>query len=358
MPSILPNENIKKWLVIGAGPAGIAAVGKLLDAGLNPMEIGWVDPAFKGGDLGEKWRPVSSNTKVGLFLKFLNACQSFHYSSCPIDFKINHLLPTSTCLLDDIADPLQWVTNELTRQVQAFKTTATRLKFHPAQWEIETRKGKIFAHNVILAIGAEPISLSLAGPPIISIEEMIDLEKLKQVCTKDDIVAVFGNSHTAIIALYNLVAIGAKVINFYRSPLKYAIYYDHGILFDNTGLKGYSAEWARQYIEGERPLNLERMSVTDNRFKECFATCTKVIYAVGFKRRESITISPPYNELKYNESTGVIGPRLFGLGFAFPQGKFDQIGNYEHNVGLWKFMSYLEEVLPIWLQPQERVSKL
>jgi len=52
------------WTVIGAGPAGIAAVGRLLDQGIAPEKIAWVDPAFAGGDLGQRWRSVSSNTHV------------------------------------------------------------------------------------------------------------------------------------------------------------------------------------------------------------------------------------------------------------------------------------------------------
>ena len=59
------------WTVIGAGPAGIAAVGKLLDHGIAPEEIAWLDPAFSAGDLGAKWRSVSSNTQVGFFLSYL-----------------------------------------------------------------------------------------------------------------------------------------------------------------------------------------------------------------------------------------------------------------------------------------------
>jgi cation diffusion facilitator CzcD-associated flavoprotein CzcO len=56
------------WTVIGAGPAGIAAVGKLLDRGIADKDIAWIDPAFAAGDIGAKWRSVSSNTKVGTFL--------------------------------------------------------------------------------------------------------------------------------------------------------------------------------------------------------------------------------------------------------------------------------------------------
>ena len=114
--AFLSNKEIKEWVIIGAGPAGIATVGKLLDKGINPRDIGWIDPVFKVGDLGEKWRPVSSNTKVGLFLKFLNACGSFCYQDCPIDFKLNHLPLDGTCLLHDIAEPLQWVSDHLKKK--------------------------------------------------------------------------------------------------------------------------------------------------------------------------------------------------------------------------------------------------
>ena len=52
--------KVFKWAIIGAGPAGIAAIGKLLDIGTAPKDILWVDPAFNVGDLGDKWAPVSS----------------------------------------------------------------------------------------------------------------------------------------------------------------------------------------------------------------------------------------------------------------------------------------------------------
>jgi hypothetical protein len=60
------------WAVIGAGPAGIAAVGRLLDHGIAAEQIAWIDPGFAAGDLGPKWRPVSSNTIAETFLSFLN----------------------------------------------------------------------------------------------------------------------------------------------------------------------------------------------------------------------------------------------------------------------------------------------
>lgn len=54
-----------------------------------------------------------------------------------------------------------------------------------------------------------------------------------------------------------------KVINFYRSPCCYAIEMDDWILFDNTGLKGQSASWARENIDGVLPPNLIRYNVSE-----------------------------------------------------------------------------------------------
>jgi cation diffusion facilitator CzcD-associated flavoprotein CzcO len=68
-----------EWIVVGAGPAGIAAVGKLIDHGISPKKIGWIDPDFQVGDLGKKWSQVSSNTTVDLFIRFLKNCKAFSY---------------------------------------------------------------------------------------------------------------------------------------------------------------------------------------------------------------------------------------------------------------------------------------
>jgi cation diffusion facilitator CzcD-associated flavoprotein CzcO len=62
-----------RFAVIGAGPAGIATVGQLLDAGIPSDEIAWIDSHFAVGDFGMLWRNVPSNTRVSLFMRFLLA---------------------------------------------------------------------------------------------------------------------------------------------------------------------------------------------------------------------------------------------------------------------------------------------
>jgi cation diffusion facilitator CzcD-associated flavoprotein CzcO len=58
------TESCKEWVVVGAGPAGIAAVGQLLSAHVDPQKITWLDPGFKVGDFGTTWKRVVSNTGV------------------------------------------------------------------------------------------------------------------------------------------------------------------------------------------------------------------------------------------------------------------------------------------------------
>ncbi|MFZ0226602.1 MAG: FAD/NAD(P)-binding protein, partial [Mycobacterium sp.] len=147
-----------EWTVVGAGPAGAAAVGKLLDHGIAPERIAWIDPAFAGGDLGGKWRAVSSNTKVGTFLSYLNESAAFRFASAP-PTPLGDLDPDETCDLGLIADPLVWIIEHLRERVAVFQTTATALSLERRQWIIETQQGELSSTNVILAVGAVPKKL-------------------------------------------------------------------------------------------------------------------------------------------------------------------------------------------------------
>lgn len=344
------KSEVFDWLVIGAGPAGIAAVGKLLDLKIPRDRICWLDPAFRVGDLGEKWHNVPSNTKVELFLRFLNNCRSFRYKECKEEFQINELSPDDTCLLKIIADPLQWVTDHLTSVVHTIQEEAVALNLEGGSWEVNTRSSLIRAKKVVLCIGAETKLLPFAHPSVIPLEIALNPTKLAQEINSQDVVGVFGSSHSAILVLSNLLQLNPKMVhNFYRSPHIYAIELADWILFDNVGLKGFAAKWARQYLDGTLPQNLNRCLTSDKTFEEVLALCNKVIYAVGFERRKTPVLEQ-FPNANYQETTGIIAPGLFGLGIAYPQAQFDPFGNREYQVGLWKFMAYLNTLLPIWIK--------
>lgn len=337
------------WTVIGAGPAGTAAVGKLLDQGVAPEKIAWIDPAFAGGDLGGKWRSVSSNTQVGLFLSYLNDSAAFRFSSAP-PMPLQEVDPQETCALALIADPLVWIIEHLRERVQVFQTTATALSLERRQWRIETQQHELASKNVILAVGAVPKKLSYPHLDEIPLEVALDPEKLAQQSLENATVAVFGSSHSTMIALPNLLRhpVG-RVINFYRSPLRYAVYLDDWILFDDTGLKGQAAAWARENIDGVHPERLERCWIASPGFAEKIAACDRVIYTVGFERR-ALPVTKQWGQLDYNPVNGILAPGLFGLGVAFPEFATDPHGYGQYRVGLKKFMDHLNAVLPLWLR--------
>lgn len=334
-----------EWCVVGAGPAGIAVVGKLIDSGVKGKDILWIDPAFEVGDLGEKWRAVSSNTSVKLFLMYLKACKAFNFEDAP-HFNLKELPSEKTCLLQEIAEPLMWVTDQLKQQVSSLQAEVSSLEMENGFWVLKTESDVIQAKSVILATGAEPRKLSFPNLKEIPLEKALVSSHLPDLT--GETVAVFGSSHSAMIAVKNILESSAKkVINFYRSPLKFAVFFDDWTLFDNTGLKGETATWVRQCIHGNCPDNLKRVLTSDTDFSKILSQCQSVVYAVGFDQRV-----PPkahqIGKLVYNQSNGIIAPGLFGLGIGFPQRVEDRYGNVESSVGLWKFMKYLEEILPLW----------
>lgn len=338
------------WIVIGAGPAGIAALGKLLDRGILPSKIGWMDPYFTVGDFGRKWSQVPSNTRVGLFNTFLKGCNAFKFQDRPEKFHLEALNPEENCLLQHIAEPLQWITDHLKQRVQVFQSMAMALRLFNNHWEVKTKEKSVFAKNVILAIGSEPKTLSYPEIEAIPLETAFNPQKLSQSIAAQDTIAIFGSSHSAVLALANVLSLKPKsVINFYRSPHRYAIFLEDWILYDDTGLKGFAAEWAKKHLDGSMPGNLHRISVTDHTFNESLALCNKAIYAVGFEKRK-LPVLEQYENLDYDDKTGIIAPGLFGIGIAFPQAKLSPLGHLDHRVGLWKFMDYLNSILPIWIK--------
>lgn len=343
-------KNHFKWTVIGAGPAGIAAVGQLIDHKVSPNKIAWIDPSFTVGDFGNKWRKVPSNTKVSLFIKFLQACDAFQYKQCQKNFPIHELDPDKTCELHYMVEPLQWITSQLKNQVQSEPDWVKHLKRSKNSWEIELDNQSIHSDNVILAIGAEPKTISFdIDRPLIPLEIALDPTQLSAICHKKNKIAVFGSSHSAILIIRNLLETTnvGEVINFYQSPLRYAIYLENEILFDDSGLKGTTADWARENIDGMLPKKLTRVLSTAENINQYLTKCTHAIHAVGFNKRTLSIQDMPH--LHHNDSTGVIAPGLFGVGIAFPEAKQNHLGNLEYRVGLWKFMEYIKRVMPGWL---------
>lgn len=345
------SNRSSEWAVIGAGPAGIAAVGQLIDNGVDAKDILWIDPKFKVGDFGQYWTSVSSNTVVQLFHNFLSHCKSFEYDKRQKQFALDDLPPEETCKLSYMVEPLAFVTKQIQKQVNCVENSVEKLHLYDRKWHMTMVDQEIYSSkNVILATGAVPRSMpETEGVKTIHIYDALDTAKLAKKVDTNDRVAVFGASHSAVILLRELLDLGVReVINFYREPLRFAVPLDDWILFDDTGLKGTTAVWARENLNGKLPERLRRVISNDENVTQTLPLCTKAIYAVGFTPRSPII--EDYPNYKYCPYNGIIAPGLFGVGIGFPESKTDRYCNTELRVGLWKFISYLDRSVPLWLR--------
>lgn len=336
------------WTIIGAGPAGIAAVGKLCDLNIKGENILWIDPDFQGGDLGKLWRNISSNTTVERFLRYCNYYESFKWSELTNNIELSKLPPDETCLLTYPADALLAISDILQQKVTAkhdWVNSIIRDDHHG--WMIKSKEGVFKSKNIILTQGSEPSQLNITdSPQIRSFVDAIDPERLKTCFDKSHTYAVFGASHSAIIILENLINLGAKkIINFYRHPCKYAVDMGDWILYDDTGLKGKAALWAKQHIDGQIPENMLRVESTKDNIQRYLPQCDEVIYATGFHRRDSIHIDGA-DIHQYDAKTGKIAPGLYGYGIAYPEEYMTPIGEIEYRVGLSKFVEYIDTMQP------------
>ncbi|ORY35903.1 pyridine nucleotide-disulfide oxidoreductase-domain-containing protein [Naematelia encephala] len=177
-----------------------------------------------------------------------------------------------------------------------------------------------------------------------------------------------------------------SILNFRRRPNKYAEYRQDGIIWDNTGLKGSTAEWAKINLDNEvesesRPEThtdtgkiepvLRQVDLGDNEssiYAEHLPKCTHIIYAIGYESSPlpALYLGPPSasrridQDIEFdmhssgftcdlkdgNENVRVKG--LFGAGIAFPEQVKDPQGHVEAAVGLAKFFKFTQRVKGDW----------
>lgn len=339
-----------KWAIIGAGPAGLAATGILIDFGIDAHDIILFDPQFKAGDFGSLWGEVYSNTSVKLFLDFLTSIKSFKFNNHHrTTFELENLPKNGFCQLKKAAEPIEYVSQQLRNSVASVQEIVNSIYIHHGAWSLKTKNQTFRSEKVILATGSTPRTLNHDGVEEIKLEYALNPNKLHTSINGDDTVAVFGSSHSSMIIIKNLLESGVKkVINFYLSPHRYAIDMGDWTLYDNTGLKGNTAKWVRENISKQCHHQVERFISNDNNLKKHMPRCNKAVYAIGFKRRELNAGDIPLDH--YDKTNGIIAPGLFGVGIAYPQMKVDPFGNSELSVGLYKFMNDLRDVMPLWIK--------
>lgn len=352
LPYSLPKTITTNWLIVGAGPAGLCVIGVLLDIGVDPQQITWIDPEFTLGRLGAYYGNVTANSTAKEFIKFLNACACFQECSGPTIESLKQIEALNQFpLLQAIIEPLQCITRHLCKKVKSIQTSMTTLNFEHSHWKVNTTSRDVInAQHVILATGSHPKTLSYKTEQVIPLDIALDPQNLREIITKDDIVAVVGDSHSAVLLLKFLSEMPVKhIYNLYKNPFIYASNFDGWLINGTTGLKGIAAEWARTILENNPPANLTRLKSTPSLLEYMLAQCTKTIYAIGFERNELPAINNTTTIEHYNPTNGLIAPRLFGIGIAFPEQRLNQYGDKETRIGLDSFMDYAHRLVPQWV---------
>lgn len=346
-----------EWLIVGAGPAGIMSTGLLHDLGVSYDAIAWSDPEFNVGRMGEYYQTVPANNNVGQFINFINACQTFDECAAPSLQKLRDTDPEVFPELGTIVKPLQDITQYLREKVKSYEGFIKNLHFEQGLWHAEVNNTYFTARNVILAIGSHPKELSLENTNVIPLDYALDRYTLAHYLKDNETIGVFGSSHSAILILKFLTDLKAhRVMNFYRSNLVYAVDMGEWVLNAANGLKGETASWAREILEKNPPQSLIKIHSNQQNCDDFLPFCDKVIYAVGYEQNES-PLTHEQTPIQYDPHTGIIAPRLFGIGVAFPE-LHNNHGQEEYRIGLTSFMEYAQRILLDWIKNTPRSHRL
>lgn len=383
-------------IVVGGGPAGIAVLGNLLKKLPPEKRIAWVDPHFDGGRINPRYREVPSNTKVELFLKYARGVGPLNHivQTTPTPNAVTALeeLPQDeTCSLSYAGDLLKMLSDGLRShdRVEPCYGIVSEASRQNEEWSLtvnDSTSGKAVAKYtaplVAYCTGSFPTTIPLPtapgsnSPALLDLDTVLKPSALSEHIPKDKpvTVGVIGASHSAILVLMNLCKLAQTTHGhlgvrwFSRSPsLHYAVYKDGWILYDNTGLKGKAAQFAREQLDGDRLHTSEagaiisRVDCSGGAWAEREAmlrdlpACDYVVQAIGFTRAE--LPAGMDREMEYDHETGGfvdaksrdVVPGLFGAGIAFPARVVDPVGNVEYAVGFYKFMKFLKKVVPTWV---------
>ncbi|KAJ5577837.1 uncharacterized protein N7459_006801 [Penicillium hispanicum] len=385
-------------VVVGAGPAGVAVVGNLLERQLGT--IAWVDPTFEAGRVERKYREVPSNTKVSFFQSYATAVQPFRTvienTRHPSAFStIAKLDQDKTCHLHYAADMVRGLTDGLTKMEQVYAcrgfVTAADLRSgssNASQWTVRVKRDdspdelEIETARLILCTGSHPTNLPVPVPGLdiecLDLDIVLKPSELAEILPSERplSIAVVGASHSAILALLNLVQLARsshpqlRIKWFTRHPLRYAEFMDGWILRDNTGLKGLAADFARTQLEDDALSTSPAGEVLTKidcaggearelaQYRQHLPGCSHIVQAVGFTRdplpqlaRNGGALSMEFDHESgrfHERGDGPVIPGLYGAGIAFPERVVDPHGNVEYAVGFFKFMKFLKRVCPTW----------
>lgn len=320
--------NPKKICILGCGATGLLLLYNLERQGVSPNQIIVIDPHFCGGDLGQKWCCVESNTRWEQLLQAVPYPGDLpsRWSSLPVD---------SPCPLRHYVDYLCEIVKPFLLKCELHSTYATKADQQNNKWKISLKgqSHEIEADIILVATGSEPKHLDLPFPSI-PLSIALDNEKIHQFVKPGDHILVFGTAHSATLIVKNLLGCGATVTNFYATPKPF-YFDDEG---DYDGLKQEAAKIARQILQKELPVTLVSIQDMGGIIRHTKHS-SGVVYAIGFEPRNPIGLKD------YDGETGQLKgvSNAWGFGIAYPNRAPDGI---HWDVSIPAFQAHIQKQMP------------
>lgn len=376
LATVISRPSAYDAVVVGAGPGGLTCASNLLDQGLS--KICMVDPSFTAGRINEKYREVPSNTKTGMLTQWATGTSTFMriIESSPQPNPYDRLLSfdqNKGCILGDAVEVAKMLSDGLRRdpRVDSLLGRVGLISKDGKMWDLPEHDIK--AKRVVLAHGSHPKRHNLADHyphlTVLDLDTCLKPSDLRHAVPPGSRVGVIGSSHSAVLALKNLYELdGVSAISFYRSALRYAVYKDGWILYDNTGLKEIAADWAREVLAAKdlaprlRRVDLKADGRPEKQIYDAeLKDCTHLVSAIGFEMNPppQVQVHGRVTEPAFDPVTGKFFRAkeerdyldgLFGAGIAYPEHVTDRAGNVESAVGWFKFMNFVKRVAPEWLE--------
>ncbi len=359
-----------------------------------------------------KFGEVPSNTKTNRLVAYFQSSRTFlelladpTLGACSAWQYMLSYPPTECCAFGYTAQVLEHITRGLLRRVPHRRTVVTECRQVTLDslnevsnsdqgWHLSLADSTtVRTARVMFATGCTPATQNYhvsadqsqhstdqsRDPTVIPLESTFNATELTRVIQQHTRVAVIGSSHSALLALMNVVRLidqglyQGEVWLVHRSPLKFMTPLPNGdALHFYDGLKGPVGDWSRdQLLAGKCP-RTRVVTLPDDTCQTWHRTLqqvTGVIYAVGYGR----TPLPPLwchvsdewtlvddTQLRHDFDTyqllhpRVTLPGLFGLGVAFPARHVDSTGHVQAAIGLPNFMNAAIANYRLWLGSESR----
>jgi len=378
-----------EYTVVGAGPSGIIAIVRILEKLFQDTQncieacrlakkVCWIDDHFSVGAFGQQWKNVPGNTTAAkyqtVYKEMYTILKLYGISKPSFQFELDLEEAHYTSLLKTAAEPLLWMTEQLMKIITPIKGKATKAISSNDGLEIDiqtkTQYEKIHSKKCILAIGGEAKIVSTMPThqkhKIIPLEIALDLILLNKFIEAHPAllkrcILVQGSSHSAALAVWNLLACGATVKQIMNKPYNYYRSQKNPdgttrVYYENDGLKGKVAEFTLALESGKIFADKWSCEIHEHANSKDFSTYDFVIFAIGLQPVNSLTINEiPSSALSYNLHTSETRiPGVFVVGAGYPLLASDG----SKNVGISKFWPDMGKAASTWHEKPVKTKSL